>query len=221
MYKWKSAFNRVTFVNYLSQISGYLAVAPTSVLDASPCTFTLRRSKPHEPTSATFKVFSSPLSATKLQTVRAFFWLGVFRECCTWFDLTFRPLKLSIWAMSLFYFLITHVFSGVAILTSRTFPFHLKINCLLLKAPLVAQMVKNLPAMWETQVWSLCWEDLLEKGMATHSILPWRIPWAEEPGGLPSIGLQRVGHDWTISFFSFGGEGLTFDLSRLSMYLPR
>ena len=63
---------------------------------------------------------------------------------------------------------------------------------------LVAQMVKNLPAMHETWVQSLAWEDPLEKGMATHSsILPWRIPWTEEPGGLQSMGSQRVGHDWT------------------------
>ena len=60
---------------------------------------------------------------------------------------------------------------------------------------LVAQTVKNPPAMWETWVWSLCWEDLLEKGMAAHSSsLAWRIPWAEEPGGLQSMGSQRVGH---------------------------
>ena len=53
----------------------------------------------------------------------------------------------------------------------------------------VAQMVKLLPAIWETQVLSLGWEDHLEKGMATHSsILAWRIPWTEEPGGLQSIG---------------------------------
>ena len=51
-------------------------------------------------------------------------------------------------------------------------------------ASLVAQIVKNLPAMQETQVQSLGWEDPLEKGMATHcSILAWRIPWTEEPGG--------------------------------------
>ena len=51
--------------------------------------------------------------------------------------------------------------------------------------------------MWETQVWSLDWEDPPEKGMATHSsILAWRIPWTEEPGGLRSMGSQRVGHDW-------------------------
>ena len=56
-------------------------------------------------------------------------------------------------------------------------------------------MVKNLPAMQETWVQSLGWEDPLEKGMATRSsILAWRIPWAEEPDGLQSMGLQRI---WT------------------------
>ena len=56
--------------------------------------------------------------------------------------------------------------------------------------------VKNLLAMWETQVRSLGWEDLLEEEMATHSsILAWRIPWTEEPGGLQSMGSQRVRHD--------------------------
>ena len=65
------------------------------------------------------------------------------------------------------------------------------------RASLVAYMVKNLPAMQETQVWSLGREDPLEKGMATYSsILAWRISWTEEPGGLESMGLQRVGHDW-------------------------
>ena len=60
----------------------------------------------------------------------------------------------------------------------------------------MTQMVKNLPAMQETQVRSLGQEDPLEKGKATHpSILAWRILWTEEPGGLPSVGLQRVGHD--------------------------
>ena len=63
-------------------------------------------------------------------------------------------------------------------------------------SPLEAQMVKNLPAMQETQVQSLDLEDPLEKGIATHSsILAWRIPWTEEPGRLQSMGLQRVGHD--------------------------
>ena len=59
------------------------------------------------------------------------------------------------------------------------------------KASLVAQMVKNLPAMQQTWVQSLGWEDPLKKGMATHSgILAWRIPWMEEPGGLRSMQLQ-------------------------------
>ena len=61
---------------------------------------------------------------------------------------------------------------------------------------MVAQMVKNLPAMQETRIQSLGGEDPLEKGMATHpSILAWRIPWTEEPGGLLCMGSQRVGHD--------------------------
>ena len=58
------------------------------------------------------------------------------------------------------------------------------------------QTVKNLPAILETWVRSLGWEDPLEEGMATHSsILAWRIPWTEEPGGLQCTGSQRVGHD--------------------------
>ena len=57
-------------------------------------------------------------------------------------------------------------------------------------------MVKNLPAMQEIQVQSLGQEDPLEKGMSTHSsILAWRIPQTEEPGGRQAMGLQRVGHD--------------------------
>ena len=61
---------------------------------------------------------------------------------------------------------------------------------------MVAQMVKNLPAMQETRVQSLSWGDPLEEGMATHSsILAWRSQWTEEPDGLQSIGSQRVGHD--------------------------
>ena len=61
---------------------------------------------------------------------------------------------------------------------------------------MVAQMVKNPPAMQETWVQSLGWEDLLEEGMATHScILAWESPWTEVPSGLQSMGSQRVGHD--------------------------
>ena len=64
------------------------------------------------------------------------------------------------------------------------------------RASLVAQMVKNLPAMQETQVQSLGREDPLENGMATHSsILVWRIPWIEEPGGPQSTGSQTAGYD--------------------------
>ena len=57
-------------------------------------------------------------------------------------------------------------------------------------------MVKNSPAIQETWVQSLGWKDPLEKGLATHSrILAWRMPWTEEPGGLQSVGWQRVRHD--------------------------
>ena len=57
--------------------------------------------------------------------------------------------------------------------------------------------IKNLLATQKTRVWSLGWEDPLEKEKATHSsILAWRIPWTGEPGRLQSIGSQRVGHDW-------------------------
>ena len=63
-------------------------------------------------------------------------------------------------------------------------------------ASLVAQTVKNLPAMWETWVESMGWEDPLEERMATHSsILAWRIPWTEEPERLQYIGSDRVGHE--------------------------
>ena len=61
---------------------------------------------------------------------------------------------------------------------------------------LVAQMVKRLPAMQETRVQSLGWENPLEKEITTHSsILVWKIPWVEEPGRLQSMGSQRVGHN--------------------------
>ena len=57
-------------------------------------------------------------------------------------------------------------------------------------------MVKNLPVLWETWIRSLGWEDPLEEGMATHScVLAWRIAWTEEPGGLQTMVLQRVGHN--------------------------
>ena len=74
----------------------------------------------------------------------------------------------------------------------------------------MAQRLKHLPTMRETGVWSLGQEDPLEKEMATHSsMLVWRIPWTEEPGGLQSMGSQRVGHDWATSlhFTSIGASG--------------
>ena len=73
------------------------------------------------------------------------------------------------------------------------------IDCLLLSSYFWenAQSVKNLPAVQDTQVLSLGWEDPLEKEMATHSsTLAWKISWTEQPGGLQSMGSQRVGHDW-------------------------
>ena len=70
------------------------------------------------------------------------------------------------------------------------------VSLLNLETSLVAHMVKRLPTMQETWVQSLGWEDLLEKEIATHSsILAWRIPGTGEPGGLPSMGSHRVGHD--------------------------
>ena len=68
---------------------------------------------------------------------------------------------------------------------------------------MMAQMVKNMPAMLKIQVWSPGWEDALEKGMPTHSdILAWRIPWTEEPGGLQSMGLQNTRHNWATNTFT-------------------
>ena len=70
-------------------------------------------------------------------------------------------------------------------------------------------MAKRLPAMRETWVRSLGWENLLEKEMATHSsILAWRIPRMDKPGRLQSMRLQRVGHDWTISLTHFHFDNL-------------
>ena len=74
----------------------------------------------------------------------------------------------------------------------------------MMRASLVAQRLKHLPAMWEIWVRSLGREDPLEKEMETHSsILAWRIPWTEEPGRLQSMGSQRVRHDWATSLLLF------------------
>ena len=81
---------------------------------------------------------------------------------------------------------------------------HIAFLPLCLGTSLVAQMVKNLPAMRETHVQPLGQEDSLEKGITTHSsILAWRISWAEEPGGLQSMELQRVRPNWVTNTFTF------------------
>ena len=84
---------------------------------------------------------------------------------------------------------------------------------------LVAQRLKPLPAMWETWVRCLGWEDPLEKEMATHSsILAWRIPWMEEPGGLQSTESQRVRHDFT---FTLWEKAMGTHSSTLAWKIPR
>ena len=81
-------------------------------------------------------------------------------------------------------------------LPDKTQATQLKLSFTYIRASLVVQTVKNLPAKRETEVHSLGREDSLEKGTATHSsMLAWRIPWTEEPGGLRSMSWQRVGHD--------------------------
>ena len=77
-----------------------------------------------------------------------------------------------------------------------------------LGASLVAQMVKCLPALWETWLQSLGWEDPLEKEMVTHSrTLAWNIPWMEEPGRLQSMRSQRAGHNWANSLVHWNRLG--------------
>ena len=84
-----------------------------------------------------------------------------------------------------------------------------------IRASLIAQTVRNPSAIHETWVWSLGWEDPLEKGMATHSsTLAWRIPWTEEPQGLQSTAMQRAAHDWATNNFT-----LTVNLEIYSTHL--
>ena len=80
------------------------------------------------------------------------------------------------------------------------------------RASPVAQMVKNLSAVWETWIRSLAWEDPLEKEMATHSsFLAWRFPWTEEPGRLPSVGWQSWTRlsDLSLTSGALGGMGFS------------
>ena len=87
-------------------------------------------------------------------------------------------------------------------LTLFYFPIHTHTHTHI--ASLVAQTVKSLPTVPETQVWSLSREDPLEKEMANYSsILAWKTPWIEEPSRLQSMGSQRVGHDWATSLSLF------------------
>ena len=119
--------------------------------------------------------------------------------CRFWFQSSFWPLK----AIEIYVINISKIKRKWSI---NHYVENLK-DCLFLKlwASLVVQRVKCLPAMRESQVWSLGQEDPLEKEMATHSsILAWRIPWTEEPGRLQSTGSQRVRHDWATSLtFTF------------------
>ena len=93
--------------------------------------------------------------------------------------------------------------SALRLLLSGCIPLF-NVNMTASRASLVAQTVKRLSATHKTQVQSLGWEDPLEKEMAAHSsILAWKIPWITEPGRLPSMGSQRVRHNWatSLSFF--------------------
>ena len=88
-------------------------------------------------------------------------------------------------------------------------------------ASLVAQLVKNLPAVQETGVRFLGWEYLLEKEIATpSSILAWKISWTEEPGGLQSMGSQRVGHDWATNTYTYFYSPSPFKIELLSFSQP-
>ena len=98
------------------------------------------------------------------------------------------------------------VLSRVILIKSKSIKITLdKTGTIILVTSLMAQTVKNLPAMQETRVQSLGQEDPLEKGKATDSsIIAWKIPWTEEPGGLLDMGSQRVRHNRsTFTFFAF------------------
>ena len=85
-------------------------------------------------------------------------------------------------------------------------------------------MLKSLPAMQETWVQPLGWEDPLEKGMATHSsILAWRIPWAKKPGGLQFMGSHKAGHGWATNTFykSLGLSPLLNPVDAVPGFIPK
>ena len=118
-------------------------------------------------------------------------------------------------------FVVIHTVKGFWVVSETEVDVFLKFLCFLydpmwfkvwldvVVASLIAQMIKNPPAIWETWVQPLGWEDPLEKGKATHSsILAWRIPWTVQ-----SMGSQRVGHDWATFTFTF--------LIRPALFIPR
>ena len=110
-----------------------------------------------------------------------------------WFPLVYFSFQLLYSSLLIF----KKYFIPLADTLSSSIPLSCSLNIL-------GRRLKHLPAMWETRVRPLGWEDPLEKEMATHSsILAWKIPWTEEPGGLYSMGWQRVGHDWVTSLHYF------------------
>ena len=114
-------------------------------------------------------------------------------------------------------------FSLSSLLSSRGFlvPLHFYFLFTFCRASLVAQMVKHLPAMRETQVWFLGREDPLEKEMAIHSsTLAWKIPWMEEPDRLQSMGSQRVRHNWATSLSLSAIRVVSSAYLRLLIFLP-
>ena len=152
--------------------------------------------------------------------LQSFCFLPTFLKCCPiflWTSLFLMRMSchmhdyslLSIFSLAIFRFpLLSLVFKRMTVMWLSVVFFVLVRNLLSFLdilitflpnfgTSLVAQMIKSLPAMWETQVQSLGLEDLLEKEMATHSsILAWKIPWMKEPGGLQSMESQRVRHNW-------------------------
>ena len=144
-------------------------------------------------------------------------------------SLGFRTLELQIKGISpfLFYLFCSFLFSRQASYHFGNIETHLFVSRVFnlssfffSGASLMAQMVKSLPATWETWVWSLGWEDPLEKGMATHSsICAWRILWTEESGGLQSMGSQRVGWNWATNTFTFPFLGVNLKFSCLEFQI--
>ena len=122
----------------------------------------------------------------------------------TW-TVLFHGLIWSICVFSFFFLIILPIALSIwSVFQRPAFGFNIFIYCFFpfLWASLVAQMVKRLPAMRETRVGFLGWEDPLEKEMAIHSsTLAWKIQWTEKPDRLQSMGSQRVGHDWATSPF--------------------